>query len=140
MRTVIPVIVCLLAGCADDLVSTDPARNKPLQVRSTDRIEEFDGEGQVVKPDVQISNPITGPLEAYEPLKQRIAGLSLDHAVNLFHAIEGRYPRDYDEFMERVIKENNIRLPEPASGLHYEYDVENHKLLVVKDTDEAAQE
>ena len=72
MKTFIPVILCLLAGCVDDLVSTDASRNKPLRVRSTDKIDEFKGDGQVVKPDVRITNPITGPLQAYEPLKQRM--------------------------------------------------------------------
>ncbi len=137
MKILIPIILCLLTGCADDMISTDPARNKPLRVKGTDKIGEFKGDKQVVKPEVKITNPITGPLEAYEPLKQRLAALSLDHAVNLFHAVEGRYPKDYDEFMQRVIKENKIQLPEPAKGLHYEYDVENHKLLVVKDSDQA---
>ncbi|MEO2032815.1 MAG: hypothetical protein ABGZ35_12085 [Planctomycetaceae bacterium] len=137
MKLFIPLIVCLLAGCADEMISTDPSRNKPLRVKGTDRIGEFKGDGQVVKPEVKITNPITGPLEAYEPLKQRIAALSLDHAVNLFRALEGRYPKDYDEFMQRVIKDNKMQLPKPVKGLHYEYDVENHKLLVVKDADQA---
>ena len=135
MRILLALIMCLLAGCSDGLVSTDPSRNKPLQPKATDDIGEFTGDKPVVTPDVKITNPITGPLEAYGPLKQRIAGLSLDHAVNMFHALEGRYPKDYDEFMQRVIRENKIQLPEPTKGLHYENDVENHKLLVVKDVE-----
>ncbi len=133
MRIFFPMILCVLAGCSDSLVSTDPSRNKPLRPKVTDDIGEFKGDKQVVMPEVKITNPVTGPLEAYNPLKQRIAALSLDHAVNMFHALEGRYPKDYDEFMQRVIKENKIQLPEPAKGLCYEYDVENHKLLIVKE-------
>ena len=133
MRIFFPMILCVLAGCSDSLVSTDPSRNKPLRPKVTDDIGEFKGDKQVVMPEVKITNPVTGPLEAYNPLKQRIAALSLDHAINMFHALEGRYPKDYDEFMQRVIKENKIQLPEPAKGLCYEYDVENHKLLIVKE-------
>ena len=87
---------------------------------------------QVVKPEVKITNPITGPLEAYQPLVQQIAALGIEHAVNLFNASEGRYPNSYDEFMTRIIKENQIRLPVLTPGLEYQYDVENHKLLVIR--------
>lgn len=81
---------------------------------------------------VKVSNPITGALEAYEPLKQQVAGLGIDHAVRLFQATEGRYPKDHEEFMTRVIKQNNIRLPQLSTGKSYKYDVENHKLVVVE--------
>ena len=135
MRILLAMILCVMAGCSDSLVSTDPSRNKPLRPKVTNNIGQFKGDKQVMMPEVKITNPITGPLEAYEPLKQRIAALSLDQAINMFHALEGRYPKDYEEFMQRVIKENKIQLPSPAKGLYYKYDVENHKLVVVKDTD-----
>jgi hypothetical protein len=132
MRFFIPVVLCLLAGCSDGMVSNDPARNNPLQPKGTDDIGEFKGDRQVVKPKVKITNPITGPLEAFEPMKQQIAQLGIEHAVNLFHALEGRYPKDHDEFMQRIIKENQMKLPEPARGFAYEYDVPNHTLVVVR--------
>jgi len=133
MKILIPVILCLLAGCSDGMVSNDPSRNKPLQPKATDDIGEFKGDRQIVKPKVKITNPITGPLEAFEPMKQKIAQLGIEHAVNLFHALEGRYPKDYDEFMQRIIKENQMKLPEPARGFAYQYDVENHTLVVVQE-------
>ncbi len=107
-----------------------PAAAKP---KTTDEIGEFDpADGkQVVDSRVRISNPITGALEAYQPLKEQVAGLGIDHAVNLFYATEGRYPKDHDEFMNRIIRENQIRLPVLGSGKSYEYDVANHKLVVV---------
>ena len=107
-----------------------PAAAKP---KTTDEIGEFNAEDgkQVVDSKVKISNPITGALEAYQPLKEQIAGLGIDHAVNLFYATEGRYPKDYDEFMNRIIRENQIRLPVLGTGKSYEYDVANHKLVVV---------
>ena len=130
----VPVMLCLccgLWGCSE-MVSTDPERNKPLRPKTTYDIGEFKGDSEVVQPDVEVSNPLTAPLEAYEPMKQKLAALNIDQAVNLFHATEGRYPKDHDEFMQRVIKANRIRLPEPAHGLRYEYDVDAHKLVVVQ--------
>ena len=81
---------------------------------------------------MKISNPITGALEAYQPLKRKIAGLGIDHAVGLFHALEGRYPKDHDEFMTRIIDENKLRLPALPSEMSYQYDVANHKLVVIR--------
>ncbi len=129
-RLVVCFAFMLLAGC----VESPPAPSKSPLNKTTDKIGEFDpnaGE-QVVKPDVKITNPITGPLEAYGPIVQQVAALGIDHAVNLFYATEGRYPNSYDEFMTRIIKENNIRLPQMPFGLEYQYDVENHKLVVIQ--------
>ncbi|MDA1230541.1 MAG: hypothetical protein O2856_07195, partial [Planctomycetota bacterium] len=103
----------------------------------TDKIGEFDPNAgkQVVKPEVKITNPITGPLEAYGPIVQKVAALGIEHAVNLFNASEGRYPNSYEEFMTRIIKENRIQLPTLPPGLEYQYDVENHKLVVIQSKD-----
>ncbi len=121
----------LLSGCME---SEPPSAPKQ---KTTDKIGEFDpnADNEVVKPDVKMTNPITGPLEAYHPTVQKIAALGIEHAVNLFNASEGRYPNSYDEFMTRIIKENNIHLPVLQPGLEYQYDVENHKLLVIRTPD-----
>ena len=65
---------------------------------------------------------------------QRIAQFPIEQSMNLFHALEGRYPKDHDEFMQRIIKENKMQLPEPAKGFAYQYDVANHTLVVVRKT------
>jgi hypothetical protein len=131
-KLTIVLITLSVAGC----VESPPAAPKQ---KTTEKIGEFDpnaGE-EVVKPDVKITNPITGPLEAYGPLVQQVAALGIEHAVNLFNASEGRYPNSYDEFMTRIIKENNIHLPALPPGLEYQYDVENHKLVVIRSGDAA---
>jgi hypothetical protein len=130
------VLICLvpLMGCMESQPSSGPRQ------KTTDKIGEFDPDAanKVVKPDVKITNPITGPLEAYQPLIQQVAALGIEHAVNLFNASEGRYPNSYDEFMTRIIIENNIRLPVLPPGLEYQYDVENHKLLVIQSPEKKA--
>jgi hypothetical protein len=37
--------------------------------------------------------------------------------------------------MTRIIKENNMKLPQMPAGLEYQYDVENHKLVVIQSAD-----
>lgn len=125
-------------GCTD---TEQPPREKAsLKLKTTDKVGEFNpAAGQeVVKPDVKMTNPITGPLEAYQPIVQKLATLGIDHAVGLFQAEEGRYPNSHDEFMTRIIKQNNIQLPVLPSGLEYQYDLDNHKLVIVKTETPAA--
>jgi hypothetical protein len=40
--------------------------------------------------------------------------------------------------MTRIIKENQIKLPVLPGGARYAYDVENHKLKIVRAVDDGA--
>ena len=129
----IPLLLVMSPGCSD---MVEPRTSQPQQtakLKTTDDIGEFKAEDgkATVSSKVKISNPITGALEAYEPLKQQVGELKIQHAVGIFNAIEGRYPKDHEEFMTKVIKANNIRLPQLGPGKQYQYDVENHALMVV---------
>lgn len=121
-----------LSGCTNQ--TSDPQDKASFKRKTTDEIGEFNpaAGNQVVTPDVKVTNPITGPLEAYDPIVQQLATLGIDHAVGLFQAEEGRYPNSHEEFMARIIRQNNIRLPGLPAGLEYQYDLENHKLVIVK--------
>jgi len=57
---------------------------------------------------------------------------SIDHALNLYWATEGNYPKTHDEFMEKIIKFNQIQLPELDEGVEYIYDPEDHKLKIYR--------
>lgn len=133
------ILILLTSGCADPQVEVQvPQEQEPNPkvggLKTTQDVKEFDAAAnkEVITPDVKMTNPLTGALEAYEPLKEKVAGLGIDHAVRMFHALEGRYPRDHDEFMQRIIKQNNLRLPNLPADREYQYDVSNHKLLIVR--------
>jgi len=55
---------------------------------------------------------------------------SIDHALNLFWATEGNYPKTHDEFMKKIVDFNKIQLPELDEGVEYIYDPEDHKLKI----------
>jgi hypothetical protein len=74
---------------------------------------------------------------AYGPMLEQISKSQIEANVRLFEANEGRYPADLDEFMEKIIKPNNIKLPVLPGGKKYQYDVENHKLVVIDAPDAA---
>jgi hypothetical protein len=63
--------------------------------------------------------------------KEKIAfEIQIPQAMNLFKASEGRPPKSHEEFMERIIKENQIRLPQLPDGDRYIYDPKTEQLMV----------
>jgi len=131
-NTVMLLCALLLAtGCADS-TQTPPAQLKKPQ--EPGKVTEFDPNSGAVEVDhkQKITDPITGPLAALQNAKIDIPQLAIQHALDLFNAAEGRYPNSFEEFMTRVIQENQIRLPQLPPGMEFQYDVQNHKLLIVK--------
>lgn len=127
------LMLILLGGCMkplDQQVQKDP---NSIIGKKTQDITAFDPNAGAVVSDskVNVTNPITGPLEAYRPMIEQISKTQIDAAVNIFYATEGRYPASLEEFMELIIKPNNIQLPVLPGGKKYQYDVANHKLVVI---------
>jgi hypothetical protein len=140
----------LLAGCLD-FSSKTPADNQPAKPASeasgqgifgktTQEIGEHDknkANQAVSDQKIHATDPITAPLSAYGPIMERIATTEITYAVKIFHAENERYPKDLDEFMEKIVKANNIRLPVLPYKGRYEYDVEKHELMIVRDAEDA---
>ncbi|MDG2127263.1 MAG: hypothetical protein P8K08_04670 [Fuerstiella sp.] len=136
-RRLILVLLSLVmsTGCSGLVEPQTSQRKQTAKIKSTDDIGEFkaaDGK-QTVSSKVRMSNPLTGALDAYEPTKQKIGELQIQRSVDIFNAIEGRYPKDHEEFMTKVIKANGIRLPQLGPDKQYQYDVANHTLMVVSE-------
>ena len=73
---------------------------------------------------------VTEPLRARWRVGERIALLSVDQAMNLFKASEGRLPESHEEFMEKIIEANKISLPTLPDGDEYWYDADKGSLMV----------
>ncbi len=147
MKALVPVMLCAVVvfcfGCRDPYESeTAQADKKPEATETgifgqkTDDIGEFDPNANVKVSDGKIKkwnplNPI-GALNAYGPAVEKVSQLAITQAVNLFYAEKGRYPKDHEEFMEKIIKQNKIELPELPGDRQYQYDVENHELVIVE--------
>jgi len=115
----------------DDAV---PERQGVIDRRTTD-IGQFDPQGVAQEADLSIdtSRPLHAMTAgAYKNIVGRTAQLAITQAVNLFYAEHGRYPRDHEEFMEKIIRYNGLELPVLPGGLKYQYDVENHELKIVE--------
>jgi hypothetical protein len=132
----IPVCLsaALLCGCVES--SDKPAKEPGNSVlhKTTQDIGKFDpnAKQEVSNQKIQATDPVTAPLAAYSPMMEKISIIEIDHAVALFNATEGRFPANYDEFMEKIIKANNIKLPVLPYGGKYVYDEKEHSLKVVR--------
>jgi hypothetical protein len=62
--------------------------------------------------------------------EHQIIFMNVTKAIQLDWAMNGEYPRSHDEFMERIIKFNKIKLPELEEGVQYLYDPEDHMLKI----------
>ena len=56
--------------------------------------------------------------------------LNIQKALDLFNAQRGRYPESHEEFMQEIIRYNQIQLPVLPDGEEYIYNTEEHKLMV----------
>ena len=75
--------------------------------------------------------PVATPVASYFNMKERIAfDIQLPEAMKLFKALEGRAPKTHEEFMEKIIKANNIKLPTLPEGHRYVYDPKQEQLMV----------
>ena len=130
------LMALLLSGCSD----ATPTPAPPPRKKTTTEIGEYLPEAgkELVNPKAPVTDPITGPLAVLKNAQLQIPQLAIEHALNLFQASEGRFPESHSEFMQRIITENQIRLPELAADLKYEYDVANHRLVIVRSTEPPA--
>jgi hypothetical protein len=77
------------------------------------------------------AGPVATPASTYFMAKERIAfDIQIPHAMNLFKAMEGHMPKSHEEFMEKIIKANQIQLPKLPEGERYVYDPKQEQLMV----------
>jgi hypothetical protein len=75
---------------------------------------------------------VATPVATYFFIKERLAyDIQIPHALNLYKATEGHAPKTHEEFMEKIIKFNHIKLPELPPGETYRYDPAQEKLMVL---------
>lgn len=75
---------------------------------------------------------ISEPVRAYFRTRQRISFIQMEKGMREFKAINGRAPESHEEFMEKIIKEYGVDLPELPEGQSYFYDLELEELMVRK--------
>lgn len=138
-RPFLAALVALLAtapGCSSPEASEVEAKRpkKSIFKQRTQEVGEFDAKAgkELSDSKVKVTNPLLAGLEAYGPAAEKVTKLAIQHHLNIYDALHGHYPKDHEEFMREIIKKHNLQLPKLPYGNTYEYDVANHKLVVVK--------
>ena len=73
---------------------------------------------------------IVTPIATLFAFRERaVFDIAIPQAMTLFKANEGRAPKDNEEFMQKIIKANNIHLPELPDGNRYMYDPKTEQLM-----------
>jgi len=73
---------------------------------------------------------ITTPIAAYFSIRERLAFDQVTHAMDLYKATNEHAPKSHEEFMEKIIKENGVKLPQLPAGERYLYDPKTEQLMV----------
>lgn len=88
-------------------------------------------QGQSLQNETGVGRMIAQPAITLFAVKQRaVFEIQIPQAMQLFEALEGRKPKDHDEFMNKIIKANNINLPELPEGKIYRYHPDDAQLYV----------
>ena len=132
-NALIATFVFTSLGCADPSAA-DKEQKQSIIGQKTQDIGEFDADGDAEIADQQVkvsANPLAAA-GAYGYAVGTISKQAVERALQLFHAEHERYPKDHEEFMEKIIRANNIQLPVLPGGDQYQYDVENHELVIIE--------
>jgi hypothetical protein len=111
--------------------STDSAPPPAATEPETERIKAEKGVGLKGRSLDQYEGVLVTPAKAFFSAKERIAfEIQVPHALQLYKASEGQAPKTHDEFMEKIVQFNQIKLPILPPGHKYVYDPETEQLMV----------
>ncbi len=94
----------------------------------------FTGKGQYGQTGgEQVSDIITVPVGALFSTRERVFMMTLQNAENMYKADnDNKMPATHEEYMEKIVNANMIKLPELPDGQEYLYDPDTQKLMIKK--------
>jgi hypothetical protein len=125
----------VFAGGLDDLaapVSRPSSQSAvPPADPSVERVKAEKGVGIKGRSLDEYEGVIVTPAKTIFTVRERVVfEIQIPGAMNLFNASEGRNPESHEEFMEKIIQFNNIKLPQLPPGQKYVYDPAQNELMV----------
>jgi len=155
-RPLLPIaLLALAAGCDDPVKSRptttaaaptpapvappapEPVKTRDVLGKTTQDIRKYEPElekgARVAPGQVTEKSYIAVVGNTYVVAMDKIAAIAVTQGVETYRAEnDGNYPKDYNEFMEGVIKHYNIALPQIPYYQEYAYDEKEHKLVVLE--------
>jgi hypothetical protein len=114
-----------------DLLDPTSANSNNETEAATERVVAEAGVG-IQGQSLESGSMITQPAKTYFSAKQNIVFIQVEQALQLYKASTDSVPQSTEEFMEKVIQPNSIKLPELPRGHEYVFDAESGKLMVEK--------
>ena len=152
MRALVAIAILVvlgIAGCSgEDPFDTGPTRSAAPEALgiTTDSVESAGAPVAKPEPDrVKAEAGATGrgnygsgfggglgttALSTYVRVQERAGYLQVDQALNLYKGEHGELPKSHEEFMEKIVKANQIKLPELQPDARYVYDPEKGELMI----------
>ncbi len=133
VRSCIALVACgCLVGCEPAAPTQSAAPTAPPAAAESMKAQVGVGaQGRSLDGEQGVGKMIAGPAIALFAAKERIAfEIQIPHALNLFNATEGRMPKSHQEFMDKVIKANQINLPKLPPDKVYRFNTELNELWV----------
>jgi hypothetical protein len=122
------------ASDAPPPASAQTPPTQPAEVRVEEPVVAKAGvakQGQSLRNEQGIGRMIAQPAITLFTVRERaVFEIQIPSAMNLFNATEGRAPKNHDEFMTKIINQNQIKLPELPAGKTYQYHPEDAQLWV----------
>jgi hypothetical protein len=87
--------------------------------------------GKSLEDEKGVGKMIVQPAVALFRFRQKaVFEIQIPHAMALYKASHGNFPKTQEEFDTKIIQANNIQLPELEEGQRYVYDPQTSKLMV----------
>ena len=122
----------MIAGCEQKpTASNPPAPAVQAPAESVKAQVGVGAKGRSLDNETGVGKMVSAPVSALFAVKERVAfDIQIPQALGLFRATEGRLPKSHEEFMEKIIKANQIKLPELPAGMVYRFNTELGELWV----------
>lgn len=137
---IVPVLfvsVAFFSGCLPSVPKSTQKTEPPKEEETVVEVGKVagvgaTGKGQYTETEKAIV-PGAAAVASFYAMKERLAyNVQVKQALDLFEATEGRKPNSQEEFEEKILKANNLVLPELPQGCRYEYDPKTGDLMVME--------
>ena len=124
----------------EDVPQDQPAQNEPVP-KEDDTVTVKAEVGMTGKGNYSSANAdnpmgiITVPVKTLFTTQQRLVLQQITAAENLYKGEHEKLPSSNEEYMEKIIRANNIQLPRLPAGQTYEFDPTDNELKIRKPRD-----